>query len=121
MAENTPLPPLTPRKMSRSGGPSAPALPNLPQPSALVPRGAPEGVTNPLGQGVPGQDPNIIVEHLMISFTHDIEENKTAINFMGEGFDAENDQIILDMIEMAASLYGFVLVPEEDTESSDSV
>ena len=50
-----------------------------------------------------------------------VEEDKDdpanlAVIFEGAGFDIENDDIILDLLDLAARTYGFKLVPEGEDE-----
>lgn len=55
-------------------------------------------------------------EVLVITVEEDKDDaNNLAVIFEGAGFDIENDQIILDILDLAARTYGYKLVMEEDS------
>ncbi|MBC9704766.1 MAG: hypothetical protein H9W81_07300 [Enterococcus sp.] len=56
-------------------------------------------------------------EVLVITVGPDTEDpTNLAVIFEGAGFDIENDNIILDILDLAARTYGYKLVQEEDDE-----
>lgn len=57
-----------------------------------------------------------ITEYLMIRLVTDLKAGETEVAFEGQGFDDANDEIILDILNTAASVYDYVLVAEEDVE-----
>lgn len=85
----------------RSGNPSAP-----PQPTRRSTREeAAEAPVEPAS------------EVLIITVEPDKDDpSNLAVIFEGAGFDIENDQIILDIIDLAARTYGYKIVQEDDDE-----
>lgn len=57
-------------------------------------------------------------EVLIITVEEDKDDaNNLAVIFEGFGFDIENDEIIIDLLELAARTYGYTMVPEDEDEN----
>lgn len=55
----------------------------------------------------------VVVESLMISLSHNKMRGQTEVTFVGEGFDAENDDIIVDILAVAAEALGHIILPKD--------
>lgn len=53
-------------------------------------------------------------EFLLIKLEHDIPNGITNVSFEGMGFDVSNDDIVVDILNTAATVYDYVVVAEED-------
>lgn len=87
-----------------------------------VPRRARPAGSLPSINAVPAPalpDPNVITEYLMIKLEHNLQDGITNVSFESQGFDAENDEIVVDVLNTAAAVFDYVLVAEEDVEYVD--
>lgn len=60
-----------------------------------------------------------IREYLMIILEHDLDAGVTSVGFEGQNVDADNDEIVIDILNTAASIYDYTLVPDEEIAYTD--
>lgn len=58
-------------------------------------------------------------EFLLVRLQHNFAEGTTVVSFEGQGFDATNDEIVVDILNTAASVFDYTLVADEDVTYVD--